>query len=71
MKHTKTYAGAAVFFERLADDGWPEDGGEWPERCALQTHPVTHSTESLSLQNGRRLTPMQFLKSLLWSRKRA
>jgi hypothetical protein len=28
----KTYVGAAVFFERLADDGWPEDFGWWPER---------------------------------------
>jgi hypothetical protein len=26
----KTYVGAAVFFERLADDGWPEDTGLWP-----------------------------------------
>jgi hypothetical protein len=26
----KTYVGAAVFFERLADDGWPEDAGLWP-----------------------------------------
>ena len=26
----KTYVGAAVFFERLADDGWPEDAGMWP-----------------------------------------
>jgi hypothetical protein len=24
----KTYVGAAVFFERLPDDGWPEDVGQ-------------------------------------------
>jgi hypothetical protein len=26
----KTYVGAAVVFERVADDGWPEDAGLWP-----------------------------------------
>ena len=26
----KTYVGPAVFFERLADGGWPEDAGLWP-----------------------------------------
>lgn len=26
----KTYVGAAVFFDRTADDGWPEDAGWWP-----------------------------------------
>ncbi len=30
MKYTKTHVGAAVFFDRLADDGWPEDAAEWP-----------------------------------------
>lgn len=31
MQHpNKTYVGAAVFFERLADDGWPEEAGFWP-----------------------------------------
>jgi len=32
----KTYVGAAVFFERPADDGWPEDAGSWPmDGCTL------------------------------------
>jgi hypothetical protein len=26
----KAYVGAAVIFERVADDGWPEDAGLWP-----------------------------------------
>jgi hypothetical protein len=30
----KTYVGAAVYFERLPDDEWPEDSGQWPERAA-------------------------------------
>ena len=31
MKETKKPGvGAAVFCERLADDGWPEDAGWWP-----------------------------------------
>ena len=30
MKRKKTYVGAAVFFDRLADDGWSEDAGLWP-----------------------------------------
>jgi len=29
-KQNKTYVGAAVYFERLADDGWGEDGELWP-----------------------------------------
>lgn len=27
---TKRYGGAALPFERLADDGWPDDAGYWP-----------------------------------------
>lgn len=64
----KTYVGAAVFFERLADDGWPEDAGWWPERiggCTLR--PVNRSDERV--QGVRRFSPSQFIKSLLQSCK--
>jgi hypothetical protein len=26
----KIYVGAAVFFDHVADDGWPGDAGLWP-----------------------------------------
>ncbi len=58
MKYAKTYEGAAVFFERLSDDGWSEDAGEWPERYDSQTYTVAHLKESL--QKGRYLSPAQF-----------
>ena len=47
----KTYVGAAVFFERLADDGWPEDAGWWPIG-GCTSPPVTYSDERV--QGARR-----------------
>lgn len=66
MKYTKTYVGAAVFFERLADDGWPEDSGDWPERCVPQTHPATPLKEPL--QRTSRLSPSRLMNVLLRSK---
>lgn len=36
MSYSKTYVGAAVFFERPADDGWTEGEDGWPERTRPQ-----------------------------------
>ena len=67
MKEPKTYVGMAVFFDRLADDGWPEDAGWWPKGgCTLP--PVKCSRERI--QGIRRLFPSQFIKSLLRNRNR-
>jgi len=68
MKYVKAYVVAAVKCERLVDDGWPEDAGEWPERCNSQLNIVSQPEESA--QNGRRLSPRQFINMLLRSRKR-
>jgi hypothetical protein len=63
----KTYVGMAVFFDRLADDGWPEDAGLWPiGRYTLP--PVECSRERI--QGIRQLFPSQFIKSLLRNRNR-
>jgi hypothetical protein len=63
MKEPKrTYVGAAVFFERAADDGWSEDCDWWTEttggsgaahRCNERVEIVTRPPVS------------QFVKSLL------
>jgi hypothetical protein len=70
MKEPKTlYAGAALFFEHPADDGWPEDAGWWPERivgCTL--HTVNCSDERVHGVNHLSLS--QFIKSLMQSRNR-
>ena len=63
----KTYVGMAVFFDRLADDGWPEDAGWWPKGGAILTS-VKSSRERI--QGFTRLSPSQFIKSLLWNRNR-
>lgn len=69
MKYTKTYAGAAVFHERLADDGWPEDAGRWPERCGSQIHSVACPNESMPASEGK-LSSL-FIEPFLRNRKRA
>jgi hypothetical protein len=69
-KELKTsHVGAPVFFEHLADDGWPQDVGWWPERiggCIL--HSVNCSNERV--QGVRRLSLSHLIKSLLRRRKR-
>jgi hypothetical protein len=48
-KPKEAYVGAGVFFERLADDGWPEDAGWWPiGGCTspLVSAPTSASRES-------------------------
>ena len=40
----KTYVGLAVFFDRLADDGWPEDAGLWP-LDGFTTPPIKYPDE--------------------------
>src|SRR5262245_41433584 len=63
---TKTYVGLAVIFDRLADDGWPEDAGWWPiGGCTLP--PVACSPR---VQGIRRLFPFRFIKSLFRKRNR-
>ena len=58
----KTYVGAAVFFERLADDGWPEDAGFW-EIDGCGPRPV-HRAQARVREVSRR-SPFQLAKSLL------
>ncbi len=67
----KTYVGAAVFFERLADDGWPEDAGGWPERiggCPLHT---TIHWPNTNVQEGARFSFSHLIQSVLRIRNRA
>jgi len=62
----KPNVGAAAPFEHLADDGWPEDAGWWPERiggCAL--HSVNCSNERR--QGVRGLSLSHFIRFLLRS----
>ena len=65
----KTYVGAAVFFERLADDGWPEDAGWWPERiggCIL----LTANCPDERVQEIRRPSLSEFIKAFVRNRNR-
>lgn len=64
MKEPKTYVGAAVFFERAADDGWPEDSGWWPERAGGSTLRAANCSDD-SVQGVARPPLSQFIKSLL------
>lgn len=65
----KTDVGAAVFFERPADDGWPEDAGWWPERIVgFALLPVDSSDDRA--QEIRRLSLPQVIRSLLLDRTR-
>lgn len=63
----KTYVGAAVFFERLADDGRPEDTG-WRPVGGYTSPPGNCSDERA--RRPRRLSPLQFMKSLWRSSNR-
>ena len=63
----KTCVGAAVYFERLADDGWPEDAGSWPIDGGV-SRPVNCS--DVYVQGARRPPLSQRIKSLLRSRNR-
>jgi len=68
MKEPKrTYVGAAVFFERLADDGWAEDAGLWPFD-GFTSPPIKYPDERV--QGLRRLSLSQFVKSLVRSASR-
>jgi len=62
----KTYVGAAVFFERQADDGWPEDAGLWPFDGF--TPPPIKCPDG-RVQEARRLSFSRFVKSLVQSRQ--
>ena len=55
----KTHVGAAVFFERLADDGWPEDAGCWPIG-GCPSSPVKRCDEPVQLV--RRRSMLQFIR---------
>jgi len=61
----KAYTNAAAVFEHLADDGWPEDAGWWPERIG---GPPLHSSVSEESQKETRFSPSQFIKTVFWSR---
>ncbi len=61
----KTYVGAAVFFERVADDGWPEDAGLSPQRLSGFALGPLNTEERV--KGAKRLSPSQFIKSLLRS----
>jgi hypothetical protein len=63
----KTYVSAAVFFERLADDGWPEDAGRWPI-SGCTSAPIKSSHRRA--HGVRRLSPSGLVKSLLQNRRR-
>ena len=58
----KAYVGAAVFFERLADDGRPEDPGLWPFD-GFTSPPIKCPGEPV--QEATRLSLSQFVKSLV------
>jgi len=60
----KTYVGAAVFFERMADGGWPEDAGWWPERIGGCTLRPSNGSDA-RVRGVRRLSLRQIIKSLL------
>jgi len=60
----KTYVGAAVFFDRPADDGWPEDAGLWP----IGEWPPPPASSHERFQTIRRLS--QLIKSFLPRRNR-
>ena len=60
----KTYVCVEVFFERLADDGWPEDAGLWPIR--EWTPPIFHSHERV-----QRIGRLSQLIASFWDGKRA
>jgi len=60
----KTYVGAAVFFERAADDGGPENPGWWPDRAGGCTFRAANCSDD-SVQGVARLPLSQFIKSLL------
>jgi hypothetical protein len=62
MKEAKTYVGAAVFYEREADDGWPEDAGLWP--IDGYTSHLANRAE-VGVQFDRRHSVFQRLKALL------
>ena len=56
-EHKKTYVGAAVFFERLADDGWPEDAGLWPFD-GFASPPIKGSDEPVQAARSRSLSQL-------------
>jgi hypothetical protein len=62
----KSYVGAAVFLERLADDGRTEDASRWTERTGGCTLGTVHGSED-RVQGVRRPLFSQFIKSLLRS----
>ena len=58
----RAHTDAAVSFERLADDGWPEDAGWWP--IEGPTSPSVKSSQE-RVQGVSRLSPSQLIKSLM------
>jgi len=60
----KTYVGAAVFFERLSDDEWPEDSGRWSEKVGGYTARAANCSDD-SVSGVARPSVSQFIKSLL------
>ena len=63
----KTYVGAAVSFERAADDGWPDDAGLWPIDGGASR--LANRSEACA-QRDIRSSVIQRLKALLPGGKR-
>ena len=58
------YLGGAILFDRLADDGWPEDAGRWP--IGYNAPPVISEgciEETVIERSWRRLRRLWWAKS--------
>ena len=62
MNDSRTYVGAAVFFERPSDDGWTEGNDGWPERIEAQA--IVPNREKGRLRTIRNLLRIQFVSLL-------
>lgn len=66
LRDQRTYVGAAMFFERLADDEWTEDEDGIPQRAdGRSLNPSGNDTKGIG-----RFSASQFFRSLLTSHDR-
>ena len=66
MYHSRTYVGAAVFFERPSDNGWTEGEDGWPERIEAQAGLPDREDERM--QSIRDLLRIRFVRLLRFRR---